>query len=109
MASTSDHRSTRSKPGVFSRRIAPFAPLALALVTQATIPGTGTTSGTTDHVTDTAEVCTDEIPSFLECHNEYPAGCSKAAKYDGHLNYLKNLRVLPAKPAERFLTTANDL
>jgi len=109
MPSTSVHRSTRSKPGVFSRRIAPFAPVALALLTQATVPGTGTISGTTDHTTDTAEVCTDEIPSFLECHNEYATGCSKAAKYDGHLNFLKNLRVLPTKPAEKFLTSANDL
>jgi hypothetical protein len=103
---TTTHRTTRSKPGVVSRRVAPFAPLAIALLTQTTLPNVVAPSGT--NVTDTAEVCGDEIPTYLECHNQYPAGCSKSARYDGHLNYLKNLPVLPTKPPERFLTTAND-
>lgn len=100
MPNTTAHRTTRSKPGMVSRRIAPLAPLAISLLTQATLP---TPSGT-----DTAQVCGDEIPTYLECHNQYPTGCSKAAKYDGYLNYLKNLLVLPTKAPERFLTATKD-
>jgi hypothetical protein len=104
MANTSsDDRSTKTSPGVVSRRIAPFAPLAIALLAQTALLGGGVTTAT-DHGADTAAVCEDEIPTYQECHSEYPTGCSKAANYDAFLNFLKNQLTPPTAAPQRFLT-----
>lgn len=47
--------------------------------------------------TVTAVACEDNIADFQACHENYPTGCSKAAKYDPYLNYLKNLT--PSAPS----------
>lgn len=95
----------KSSPGVVSRRIAPFAPLAIALLAQAALLKTAP-SGTvsTEHPADEAAVCEEEIPTSQECHSEYPTGCSKAARYDPYVNLLKNQLVSPAKKPQRIFT-----
>ncbi len=105
MANTSsDDGSNTTSPGVVSRRIAPFAPLAIALLAQTALLGGGTATTSTEHNADTAAVCGDEIPTYQECHSEYPTGCSKAANYDAFLNFLKNQLVAPTVAPLRFLT-----
>lgn len=94
MSDPSANGSSNSSPGVISRRVAPFAPVAIALLAQTALIGTGTT---TTHGADTAAICGEEIPSYQECHSEYPTGCSKAGGYDAYLNLLKNQLVPPAK------------
>ncbi len=73
-------------PHTFRRHVAPFAPLALALLMNA-VPSS-TPAGIPDNVT--AVQCEDNIADFQACHSNYPTGCSKAAGYDPYLNYLKN-------------------
>ncbi len=92
-------------PGTVSRRVAPFAPLAIALLAQAALlkPGPSATAAE-EHPVDEAVACGDEIPTFEECHSEYPTGCSPAARYDPYLNLLKNQLVPPTKRPLRTLT-----
>ncbi|HSS50042.1 MAG TPA: hypothetical protein VLX28_13985, partial [Thermoanaerobaculia bacterium] len=105
MANTSsDDEATTTSPGVVSRRVAPFAPLAIALLAQTALLGGGPTATTTEHNADTAAVCGDEIPTYQECHSEYPNGCSKAANYDAFLNLLKNQLIAPTLAPQRYLT-----
>lgn len=93
---------TKSRTGrTFTRHVAPFAPLALALAI-GHLPGNRpspspelTQMDIPDNIT--AVACEDNIADFQECHDNYPTGCSKAAKYDAYLNYLKNLT--PSQPA----------
>jgi hypothetical protein len=94
----------KSRGGVLSRGVAPFAPLAIALVAQtALLGGGGGGRSETERTADAAVVCDEDIPSFQECHSEYPTGCSKAGKYDGYLNFLKNQLVDPARRPLRVL------
>jgi hypothetical protein len=92
-------------PGAVSRRVAPFAPLAIALLVQTALlkPGPSVTLAE-EHPVDEAVACGDEIPTFEECHGEYPTGCSPAARYDPYLNLLKNQLVPPTKKPIRTLT-----
>ncbi|HEX4960540.1 MAG TPA: hypothetical protein VF173_06855 [Thermoanaerobaculia bacterium] len=104
MANSTDNGSNTTSPGVVSRRVAPFAPLAIALLAQtALLGGGGTTATPADHGPDTAAVCGDEIPTYQECHSEYPTGCSKAANYDPFLNLLKNQLTAPTVAPLRLL------
>lgn len=91
------------QPGAFARRVAPLAPLALGLLAQTTTV-TPQAAKPTDF---TAAVCASNLSGYEECHDEYPTGCSKAAKYDPYLNELKNLSLTPAKPA-RWLSQLKD-
>ncbi len=90
--------------GTISRRVAPFAPLALALLLQrAVIPGgSGGSGGEVEHGEEAA-VCSDDIEGFRGCHSEFPTGCSKAGKYDAYLNLLKNQLVPPKSDPEGML------
>lgn len=89
------------KRGVVARRVAPFAPLALSLLGNV---GVGTVAPQTSTPSDfAAAVCGEGIGGYEECHSEYPTGCSKAAKYDGYLNELKNLLVSPTTPPGQWL------
>ena len=84
--------------GTVSRRVAPFAPLALALLLQrAVIPGGGGSGEEVEHGEEAA-VCADDIEGFRGCHSEYPTGCTKAGKYDAYLNLFKN-QLIPPKTA----------
>ncbi len=102
---------TKSRTGrTFTRHVAPFAPLALALAMgQLSSNRTSTSSelkemDVPDNVT--AVACEDNIADFQECHANYPTGCSKAAKYDAYLNYLKNLTPSPPASGVNFLDLA---
>lgn len=94
-----------SAGAVISRRIAPFAPLAIALLMQnSTIPGGG--SEAAEHGT-AAATCGDDIDGFQVCHSQYPSGCSKAGKYDADLNLLKNQLIPPTQPSEGVLAQSD--
>src|SRR5438270_13696339 len=84
-------------PAPISRRLMPFAPLVIAMLAQSALIGTGTHPGTetAEHGPDTPAVCAEEIPTYQECHSEYPNGCSKAAGYDAYVNLLKNQLISP--------------
>ena len=92
---------TRRTPGAVARRVMPYVPVALGLLAQATTPTTTPTAQPADFV---AAVCADNLSGYEECHGEYPTGCSKAAKYDGYLNEIKNLAIVPAKPPVGWLS-----
>jgi hypothetical protein len=93
-------RSTSAR--TFTRHIAPFAPLALALGMNA-VPSNNTTASPPSEspsvvingINVATQECEDNITGFQQCHENYPTGCSAAGKYDAYLNYLKNLT--PAK------------
>jgi len=90
----------------FTRHVAPFAPLALALLMNA-VPSSSPVNGSLsdEEIPDkvTAMRCEENIADFEECHNNYPTGCSKAAGYDAYLNYLKNETPSPAAGGITFL------
>lgn len=77
--------------GVFARRIAPFAPLAIGLLLSNAVitPRDGIRR---DLGTATAVAVCDEVEDFRGCHEEYPTGCTKSERghYDAYLNALKN-------------------
>lgn len=91
----------------FTRHVAPFAPLALALALgqlPSSRPSTGSELKEMDIPDNvTAVACEDNIADFQECHANYPTGCSKAAGYDAYLNYLKNGTPSPATGGITFL------
>jgi len=93
-----------SKPGAVSRRVAPFAPLAIALLAQTAVLKLPSGTVAAEHPPDEAAVCGEEIPTFQECHSEYPNGCSQAARYDPYLNLLKNQLVPPTRKPVRTFT-----
>jgi hypothetical protein len=89
----------------FSRHVAPFAPLALALamtpsvlpsLTSQPAPGSLQEAEIPDNLS--AVRCEDNIADFKECHENYPTGCSAAAAYDAYLNLLKNETMLASEP-----------
>jgi hypothetical protein len=87
---------------VVARRLAPFAPVALALLAQGALLGGGTEVKGTDAV-----ACGDDIATYQDCHSDYPSGCSKAAGYDAYLNLLKNQLIPPATAALRDLAAGD--
>ena len=100
--------NTSQTSQTFRRHVAPFAPLALALLMNAVpsaSPVEGGASITTEDIPDnvTAVQCEDNIADSQACHDNYPTGCSKAAGYDAYLNYLKNETPSPATTGITFL------
>ncbi len=79
----------------FSRHVAPFAPLVLALLmSRAVLPSGEEAPETTGEVT--AAKCDDAVDNFQACHERFPTGCSQAGKYDAYLNLLKNQLIDPS-------------
>jgi len=98
----------KSRTGrTFTRHLAPFAPLALALALGQLPSGHPSTSSELKEMdipdTKTAVVCEDNIADFQACHENYPTGCSKRAGYDPYLNYLKNGTPSPPTGGVTFL------
>jgi hypothetical protein len=90
-----------SKP-TFGRNGAPFAPLALALVVGALLPGGPTKPTEANVATETeAASCTGDITDFQECHSTFPTGCSPSAGYDAYLNLLKNQLTPPPAASQK--------
>lgn len=95
----------------FSRHVAPFAPLALALLmSRAVLPPREGKLEETETPTAAAAVKCDDVVDFLDCHGRYPTGCSKSGGYDPYLNLLKNQLVPPPSVLTglEFLTSLKD-
>jgi len=93
-----------------SRRIAPFAPLAIALLmSRAVLSPPGGQTGETETTTEVTAVVCDDVLDFQDCHTRFPTGCSTSGRYDAYLNLLKNQLTPP--PADvtgiQFLTRKN--
>ncbi len=79
-----------------TRHVAPFAPLALALLmSRAVLPPQEGKVQETEATTQLAAVPCDEVLDFQDCHSRYPTGCSKSGGYDAYLNLLKNQLIPP--------------
>src|SRR5256885_14000450 len=73
----------------FSRHVAPFAPLVLALLlSRAVLPSGEEPPETTGAVA--AAKCDDEVDNFQACHERFPTGCTQAGKYDPDVKLLNN-------------------
>ena len=96
-------------PGKATKTLAPFAPLALALlVGSAVIPNTGSKVVTNSSDPGASVSCEDGIENFTECHSTYPTGCSPSGRYDGYLNVLKNQEPpRSSKPVKVFTSMAD--
>ncbi len=84
---------------VFARQVAPFAPLALALLMNAVPPSTSApekAAGEPSSSGITAVKCGDEIADSQDCHSRYPTGCNANGQYDAYLNYWKDQLIDPA-------------
>jgi hypothetical protein len=80
-----------------ARHVAPFAPLALAvLMSRAVLPGGRANLKEMDSPNDVEAATCDEVLDFQDCHSRYPTGCSKSAGYDPYLNLLKNQLIDPS-------------
>ena len=97
----------------FTRHVAPFAPLALALLMNgapSNRPGAANAqphaqqAASAERETTTAQgaIC-EEVADFQDCHSRYPSGCSAAGGYDVSLNLLKNV-LTPASTPVSYLT-----
>ena len=90
---TRTHRTSTAAPHghSFARRVAPFAPLALALAMQ---PGvTKTTAGVaaTPKAGDLQSVQCEDVQDSEQCHAKYRSGCNSSSQpYDPYLNFVKN-------------------
>ncbi|MBV9761851.1 MAG: hypothetical protein JO340_14920 [Acidobacteriaceae bacterium] len=90
----------------FSRRVAPFVPVALSLLLSRSILPVAAPEGEAEapNANGGAPVvatCEADIGSVEVCHSYYPTGCSKSAHpaYDPYLNLLKNQLLPPSSPA----------
>lgn len=79
----------------FARHVAPFAPLALALLMNGTPASPGGGALETETPNEATAVKCDEVTDFQDCHTRFPTGCSAAAGYDAYLNLLKNQSIAP--------------
>lgn len=101
------HRSSSSSKGAVSRRVAPFAPLALALLMQNAVLPAHPTPAVSGHDTLDVVMCGD-VRDFNDCHSQYPTGCTLSGKYDTYLNLLKNQISFPASSAPLTFFTSGD-
>jgi hypothetical protein len=97
-----------SKSGpTFARTVAPFAPLALALLmTNAVAPGSKAESGDPGTAGTVAAAKCEDVLNFQDCHSRYPTGCSPSGSYDAYLNLLKN-QLAENPPAVQTLSPAD--
>src|SRR2546428_11570536 len=76
----------------FSRHVAPFAPLVLALLlSRAVLPSGEEPPETTGAVA--AAKCDDEVDNFQACHERFPTGCTQAGKYEADVKLRKDQRI----------------
>jgi hypothetical protein len=93
----------------FTRYVAPFAPLALALAMSTTPPSPAAPSTTEAPSGIVAAKC-DEVSDFQDCHSQFPTGCSAAGQYDAYLNFWKNKLIAPATSSNpvKYFTQLKD-
>ena len=106
--------ANKSQTGrTFTRHVAPFAPLALALLMKGAPSNQTGAASTQPHTqpasTEQATLSTaqaakcEEVTDFQDCHSRYPTGCSAAGGYDAALNLLKDELTPPSTPL-KYLT-----
>jgi hypothetical protein len=77
--------------GSFARRVAPFAPLALALAMQPGVTKTTSNAVPTAQFGDLQAVQCEDVQDSEQCHAKYRSGCNSSSQtYDTYLNFLKN-------------------
>src|SRR5438034_10156743 len=82
----------------FSRHVAPFAPLVLALLlSRAVLPSGEEPPETTGAVA--AAKCDDEVHNFQPCHERFPPGCTQQGKCQASANFLKDQLIDPTSTA----------
>lgn len=100
-----DTQTEKGHAGI--RRVAPFAPIALALLMQNALlpPREGSAPGGPEQAV--AATCEDVI-DFRDCHERYPTGCTDSPhpQYDAYLNLMKNQLVPPTSQPAAFLDFA---
>ena len=98
---------------IIARRVAPFAPVAIAaLMSSALLGPTGGAPGAKVPPGGPIPVACEEVQDFEDCHSRYPAGCTQGSgkpNYDAYLNVLKNQLIAPASANPvKFLTSKAD-
>lgn len=89
--------SRKSPGGTAVRHVAPFAPLAIALLmNRAVLPGSARDLADAANANEVTAVQCDDVVDFQDCHSRFPTGCSKAGRYDAYLNLLKNQLIPPS-------------
>src|SRR5258708_39682069 len=105
--------TTSGSKHIIARRVAPFAPVAIAaLMSSALLGPSGGAPGAVVPPGGPAPVNCEEVQDFEDCHSRYPVGCTQGAgkpNYDAYLNLLKNQLIPPssANPV-KFLTSKPD-
>ncbi len=106
-------KTTTGTSHTFSRHVAPFAPIALALLMSRAVigPPGGAPAGPSAPGAPVAVAC-EEVQDFEDCHSRYPAGCTQGSgkpNYDAYLNLLKNQLIPPASASPvKFLLAKAD-
>ena len=93
----------------FTRHVAPFAPLALALAMSAA-PASQPASSASEPSAGIAPATCQDVTDSQDCHSRYPTGCSAAGGYDAYLNYWKNQLIPPASSSTpvKYFTQLQD-
>src|SRR5207245_11122647 len=92
----------------FSRHVAPFAPLVLALLlSRAVLPSGEEPPETTGAVA--AAKGDDEVDNFQACHERFPTGCTQAGKYETYVNLPQDQLIDPSSPQHAGCLNLNNL
>lgn len=103
---TPKNRSSRARKAGLA--IAPI-PLALALVHNALVPGSGSSDVLSDKTLTTQAVkCEGDIEDYTECHSQFPSGCSASGGYDFTLNIYKNQLKWPSNTVVKYFHSSDD-
>jgi hypothetical protein len=109
-----DTPSSGSSPTskTFARHVAPFAPLALALLMNTVPPSTPASENAAVEPPGTGikAVKCDEVADSQDCHSHYPTGCSASGQYDAYLNFWKDQLIDPttASTPVKYFTQLSD-
>src|SRR5437016_13629592 len=90
---TRTHQTSTPAPGnhSFARRVAPFAPLALALAMQPGVTKTTAGAEATPKTSDLQSVQCEDVQDSEQCHAKYRSGCNSTSQAnDPYLNFVKN-------------------
>lgn len=100
-------RASQSSPVNHSvaRRVAPFAPLALALAMQPGVSGTQKAHSASTGAGNMAVAICDRVESSDDCHTRYRTGCTDKGTYDPQLNFLKDTTDFSASTPVNFASS----
>lgn len=91
-------------------RIAPFAPLAIAVLLQNAVIPTGDRDEAPASTSEVVAAKCEDVETMEVCHTSYPTGCSNSdtPRYDAFLNLMKNQLVSRDQPVQKTFTTLKD-